>query len=99
MSKRPAPKKTNGTNGATVHEFKVTINVENLTWEDMYLMTAIQGAEGKFTREVVADIRALFNRVVEGGAAAVPVVYTQSVMEQLGEAIALMGNPGNSGPA
>jgi hypothetical protein len=73
----------------------VKINVEALTWEDMYLMTSIQGTDGKFTKEIVADIRALFNRVVEGGAAAVPVIYTQSVLEKLGEAMAEMGNPGN----
>jgi hypothetical protein len=96
MAKR-APARTNGqkAQAAEAPSIDVVIKIECLTWEDMYLMTSIQGNDGKFTKEIVADIRALFNRVVEGGAAAVPIVHTKAVMEKLGEAMAEMGNPGN----
>lgn len=101
MSKRPPAKVVHapetGNNGH-IQALQVEINADALTWEDLYLVMSID-KDAPFTRELVGAIRGLFERVVVGGAAAVPVVHTQAVIEQMGLAIQRMGDPKNSAPA
>ncbi len=95
MSKRRAIQAPNGNGSIPIN---VEINIDALTWEDLYVVMSID-KDAQFTKELIGEIRGLFNRVVVGGAAAVPIVHTQAVIERLGEAMQKMGNPKNSTPA
>lgn len=78
-------------------KFNVEIDIDKLTWEDMRI---IMSADGKdFTPEMVLDIHGLFERVVVGGARAVPVVHTMEVINAISKAMETLGNPKNSTPA
>lgn len=78
-------------------KFSVEIDIEKLTWEDMRI---IMSADGKdFTPEMVMDIHGLFERIVVGGAKAVPIVHTMEVIESISKAMETLGNPKNSIPA
>jgi hypothetical protein len=100
MTKRKevTPVKSYAPNGNGASPFQVEIKIDALTWDDLYVIMAID-KDAEFTRELVTDLRSLFERVVVGGAAAVPVIYTKAVMEQIGEAMKVMGEPKNSAPA
>ena len=100
MTKRKAvtPVKSHAPNGNGAKPFDVEIKIDALTWEDMYVIMSMD-KDAQFTKELIGEIRGLFNRVVVGGAAAVPVIHTKAVIDQLGEAMKSMGEPKNSAPA
>jgi len=79
-------------------KFSVEIDIDKLTWEDMRI---IMSADGKktMTPESVMDIHGLFERIVVGGAKAVPVVHTMEVIESISKEMEKLGNPKNSTPA
>jgi len=85
---KAAPAPANG-NGA--HAFNVEINLDAMTWEDLKILMTAQGQE--LSEVMVLDIHGLFERVVIGGAKAVPITRTMEVLTALGEAMKGLGNP------
>ena len=79
-------------------KFDVEIDIEKLTWEDMRIIMSADSDKG-MTPERVLDIRDLFERVVVGGAKAVPIVHTMEVFDAISREMEKLGNPKNSTPA
>lgn len=69
----------------------IQINIDAMTWEDMKILMTAQG-QG-FSQAMVLDVHGLFERIVVGGAKAVPVMRTMEVLEAIGEAMKGLGNP------
>lgn len=89
---KPAPTPAPNGNGRAAFDIQVDLNA--LTWEDMkIIMLAAEGGNKELTAAMVYDIHGLFERVVVGGAKAVPVMYTDLALAQLGEALKGLGNP------
>jgi hypothetical protein len=76
-------------------KFTVEIDIDKLTWEDMRIIMSADGRKD-LTSEMVMDIHGLFERIVVGGARAVPVVHTMEVIESISKAMETLGNPKNS---
>lgn len=79
-------------------KFSVEIEIDKLTWDDMRIILSADN-EQAMTKETVLDIRDLFERVVVGGAKAVPVVHTLEVINAISREMEKLGNPKNSTPA
>jgi len=79
-------------------KFTVEIDIDKLTWEDMRIIISADGNKD-FTPAMVMDIHGLFERIVVGGAKAVPIVHTMEVIESISRAMEMLGNPKNSTPA
>lgn len=76
------------------------IHIECLTWEDMKIIVSADEAKGKeFSKAMVLDIYGLFDRIVEGGAKAVPLIYTADVIAAINEAMTGLGDQKNSSSA
>lgn len=78
-------------NGNGVAPLNIEINIDAMTWEDMRILMTAQG-EG-FSTAMVLDVHGLFERIVVGGAKAVPVMRTMEVLEAIGVAMKGLGNP------
>jgi len=89
--RKPVVKAAPAPNGNGAHTQDFVINLDALTWEDMKILMTAQGRE--LSSEMALDIYGLFERVVKGGAKAVPVMRTMDVLTAIGEAMKGLGNP------
>jgi len=78
-----------------VDALKIVINAESMTWDDMRLLMSMQSKGNATTPEDLMNLVDLFDRFVEGGAAAVPIVRTNEAITGLIEAIGGLINSKN----
>ena len=98
MMSDQAPTKTTKRNRSKPHAngngtpaLDIQIDIDAMTWEDMRILMSAQ--ESKLTSAAVLEVAGLFDRVVVGGAKAVPVMRTMEVLNAIGEAMKGLGNP------
>ena len=90
-SRARAPVQAPSGNGAHPLPLNIEINIDAMTWEDMRILMTAQGQE--LNEALVLDVHGLFERIVIGGAKAVPVMRTMEVLTAIGEAMKGLGNP------
>lgn len=74
---------------------EIVVYTDRLTWADMSILFSLQEMGSGISAENVTDITALFDRVVEGGAAAVPVLRTMEAIQKLIEGLSGMADTKN----
>jgi hypothetical protein len=90
-SRKPAVKPAPAPNGSHPLALDIQVNLDAMTWEDMKILMTAQGRELSDT--MILDIYGLFERVVIGGAKAVPVMRTLDAITAIGAAMKGLGNP------
>lgn len=78
-------------------KLKIVINAEKMTWDDMRMLLSLQSKGSTATPDDFLLLIDLFDRFVEGGAKAVPIMRTMEAITGLVEAIGEMTNSKNSG--
>jgi hypothetical protein len=73
----------------------IEVNVDAITWEDLRILMSYEGRDKSepVTGAMVLELHGLFERIVVGGAKAVPFMRTMEVLSALGDAMKALGNP------